>query len=181
MEHRRFVWMRKEVRKDDELVEQKEKKVDDERLMRKNRHRHAKHIRDHYHKKKNSGGGFPGIPVHKNGEETTVMIEKHYIPTKYSRDKLLAFLEEHCMFENAIDQSNGEESDVHSVAIKGSRTRWQAMSRNWGQNWQSNSYLNGQSLSFVVTTGNGHSIVSFNVAPPSWSFGQTYTGRQFLY
>lgn len=84
MEHRRFVWMRKEVRKDDELVEQKEKKVDDERLMRKNRHRHAKHIRDHYHKKKNSGGGFPGIPVHKNGEETTVMIEKHYIPTKYS-------------------------------------------------------------------------------------------------
>jgi hypothetical protein len=74
----------------------------------------------------------------------------------------------------------GGAGDVHSLSCKGSKTSWYPMQRNWGQVWQySGNAMYGQDLSFMITTSDGRTLISQDVAPSSWQFGQTFEGAQF--
>jgi hypothetical protein len=73
----------------------------------------------------------------------------------------------------------GLDGEVVGVKVKGSRTGWIAMARNWGQNWQCSINLKGQPISFEVTASSGRTLASYNVAPANWQFAQTFEGKQF--
>ncbi|KAL6339532.1 hypothetical protein AAG906_034617 [Vitis piasezkii] len=79
-------------------------------------------------------------------------------------------------FELVLISNVGGAGEVSKVWIKGSKANnWEAMTRNWGSNWQSLKYLNGQSLSFRVQTSDGKTLTALNVAPSNWKFGQSFT------
>lgn len=69
--------------------------------------------------------------------------------------------------------------DIVAVKIKGSRTGWLPMNRNWGQNWHINADMKNQPLSFELTSSDGVTLISYYVAPKNWDFGQSFEGKQF--
>ncbi|KAL9239480.1 hypothetical protein vseg_013797 [Gypsophila vaccaria] len=75
---------------------------------------------------------------------------------------------------------NGD-GDVIAVDIKGSKSDWIQMQRNWGQNWQTSTMLQGQSLSFQVTTSDGKTKQFMDVAPENWELGRWYEARHNMY
>ena len=83
------------------------------------------------------------------------------------------------VFSSVLITNVGGSGDVAAVKVKGTRTGWLPMTRNWGQNWQIIADLKGQALSFEVTAGNGATVTSYAVAPSDWNFRQTFIGKQF--
>lgn len=90
----------------------------------------------------------------------------------------------HAFFNLVLLTNVGGSGDVESVWIKGSISPvWRQMQRNWGANWQNNANLNGQGISFRITTGGEyHQTITFtNVVPANWQAGQTFiSSHQFL-
>ncbi|KAL2653639.1 hypothetical protein R1flu_021767 [Riccia fluitans] len=64
--------------------------------------------------------------------------------------------------------------DVAAMQMRGDRQAWHNMYRNWGQYWECSVKHTGQSLSFMVTSSNGHVRVIDSLTPKNWYFGQTY-------
>lgn len=74
----------------------------------------------------------------------------------------------------------GGAGDVRGVQVKGNKNvGWTTMKRNWGQKWETNVKLVGESLTFRVKASDGRSSTSWHVAPQNWQFDQTFEGKNF--
>ncbi|KAL4191256.1 hypothetical protein AMTRI_Chr07g28920 [Amborella trichopoda] len=84
----------------------------------------------------------------------------------------------HQYFNLVLVWNVGGAGDIVRMRVKGKKMGWVDMKRNWGQNWQSDIDLTGQSLSFRVTTSDERVSTSWHVVPPSWQFGQTFISKK---
>ncbi|TXG58420.1 hypothetical protein EZV62_016249 [Acer yangbiense] len=82
---------------------------------------------------------------------------------------------------NLVQVSNvGGSGDVVGMQVKGhNKLKWTTMKRNWGQKWETNCMMVGESLTFRVRGSDGRYSTSWHVAPRNWQFGQTFEGKNF--
>ncbi|KAM7256889.1 hypothetical protein ACFE04_012630 [Oxalis oulophora] len=105
------------------------------------------------------------------------------VPVKYRR--ILCYKQGGVQFQLGGNQywllvliyNVGGAGDVVDVKVKGSKTGWVQMTRNWGQNWQSLAVYGGQGLSFQVTTSDRKTLWFNDVVPWNWNIGQTFQGK----
>ncbi|KAL1193340.1 Expansin-A24 [Cardamine amara subsp. amara] len=72
----------------------------------------------------------------------------------------------------------GGAGDIKAMQIKGTKTQWIAMKKNWGTIWSVGVKLTGQCLSFRVTTSDGVTKDFIDVTPPDWKCtGQSFDGK----
>jgi len=83
------------------------------------------------------------------------------------------------IFISVLISNVGGMGNTVGVKVKGSKTGWLSMGRNWGQNWHVNALLQNQPLSFELTASDGRTVKSYSVAPKDWTFGQSFQGKQF--
>ncbi|RDX86523.1 Expansin-A9, partial [Mucuna pruriens] len=75
----------------------------------------------------------------------------------------------------------GGAGDVTGIKVKGDKKliNWTDLKRNWGQKWETNAMLVGETLTFRVRASDGRSSTSHSIVPKNWHFGQTFEGRNF--
>ncbi|CAK8576620.1 unnamed protein product [Lathyrus sativus] len=137
-------------------VAEKEPELKNE-SSRKNHHRKHVNIHEQLHSRastdrKNKESSFPVVPVRHDGDETTVMIKN--IPSKYTRDMIVKFLENHCKVENAKDQESGVENTFSFDFV----------------------YL---PIDFRTGLNKGYAFVNFTKASAAWRFVQTASNQKW--
>ncbi|KAK4583075.1 hypothetical protein RGQ29_026024 [Quercus rubra] len=83
-------------------------------------------------------------------------------------------------FNQVLVWNVGGAGDVVSLQVKGNKNlKWTQMKRSWGQKWETDAMLVGESLTFRVRASDGRYSTAWHIAPKNWQFGQTYEGKNF--
>nr|XP_024382985.1 uncharacterized protein LOC112285885 isoform X2 [Physcomitrium patens]PNR49077.1 hypothetical protein PHYPA_010973 [Physcomitrium patens] len=82
-----------------------------------------------------------------------------------------------CNFILVTITNVGGSGVVTAAYLKGDKTEWSPLSRNWGANWQCRRNYCGQGISIkIVTSDNKVSVTK--LAKSDWCFGKTFIGKQ---